>query len=167
MYLKGRKRLTFSRKLLRPAGRTPDPLRVPYRRITTFDAVKTSLQSVTWHSVHGIPGVTGTDVAPCEPERGCPCCRKSRRFSAVIAMSDEVSVTPPLASAGQLDQLCVNIVRTLSMDAVQRANSGHPGTPKVLSRYPPADVTIERIGDLIDIDLLAHFGATVARTLIA
>jgi transketolase len=28
-----------------------------------------------------------------------------------------------------LDQLCVNTIRTLSMDAVQQANSGHPGTP--------------------------------------
>ena len=27
------------------------------------------------------------------------------------------------------DQLCVNTIRTLSMDAVQQANSGHPGTP--------------------------------------
>ncbi len=29
----------------------------------------------------------------------------------------------------QLDQLCINTIRTLSMDAVQKANSGHPGTP--------------------------------------
>ncbi|HAH50047.1 MAG TPA: transketolase, partial [Balneola sp.] len=28
-----------------------------------------------------------------------------------------------------LDQLCVNTIRTLSMDAVQKANSGHPGMP--------------------------------------
>jgi transketolase len=28
-----------------------------------------------------------------------------------------------------LDTLCVNTIRTLSMDAVQQANSGHPGTP--------------------------------------
>jgi transketolase len=28
-----------------------------------------------------------------------------------------------------LDSLCVNTIRTLSMDAIQRANSGHPGTP--------------------------------------
>jgi transketolase len=29
----------------------------------------------------------------------------------------------------ELDQLCVNTIRTLSMDAVQKANSGHPGMP--------------------------------------
>ena len=32
-----------------------------------------------------------------------------------------------------LDELCVNTVRTLSMDAVQAANSGHPGTPMALA----------------------------------
>jgi len=29
----------------------------------------------------------------------------------------------------QLDQLCINTIRFLSVDAVQRANSGHPGMP--------------------------------------
>lgn len=38
------------------------------------------------------------------------------------------NVTP-----AQLDQLCVNTIRTLSMDAVQLANSGHPGTPMALA----------------------------------
>ena len=33
----------------------------------------------------------------------------------------------------QLDQLCVNTIRTLSMDAVQQAKSGHPGTPMALA----------------------------------
>jgi transketolase len=31
------------------------------------------------------------------------------------------------------DQLCVNTIRTLSMDAVQQANSGHPGTPMAMA----------------------------------
>ena len=29
----------------------------------------------------------------------------------------------------ELDQLCINTLRTLAMDAVQKANSGHPGMP--------------------------------------
>jgi transketolase len=29
----------------------------------------------------------------------------------------------------QLDQLCINTIRTLALDAVQKANSGHPGLP--------------------------------------
>jgi transketolase len=32
-----------------------------------------------------------------------------------------------------MDQLCVNTIRTLAMDAVQQANSGHPGTPMALA----------------------------------
>ncbi|ODS31213.1 MAG: transketolase 1 thiamin-binding isozyme [Candidatus Scalindua rubra] len=32
-----------------------------------------------------------------------------------------------------LDQLCIGTIRTLSMDAVQKANSGHPGTPMALA----------------------------------
>ncbi|MBV9860006.1 MAG: transketolase [Alphaproteobacteria bacterium] len=31
--------------------------------------------------------------------------------------------------SGSIDDICVNTIRTLSMDAVQQANSGHPGTP--------------------------------------
>lgn len=31
--------------------------------------------------------------------------------------------------ASKLDQLCVNTIRTLAIDAVQQANSGHPGMP--------------------------------------
>jgi transketolase len=33
----------------------------------------------------------------------------------------------------ELDQLSVNTIRTLSIDAVQQANSGHPGTPMALA----------------------------------
>jgi transketolase len=32
-----------------------------------------------------------------------------------------------------LDKLCIDTIRTLSMDAVQEANSGHPGTPMALA----------------------------------
>jgi len=49
-----------------------------------------------------------------------------------------------------LDELSVNTIRTLSMDAVQQANSGHPGTPMAMApvvyclwqrllRFDPAD----------------------------
>ena len=53
-------------------------------------------------------------------------------------------------SEQNLDQLCINTVRTLSIDAVQQANSGHPGAPMGLApvvyslwqyflNYDPAD----------------------------
>ncbi|MFO0878417.1 MAG: transketolase [Gemmataceae bacterium] len=53
-------------------------------------------------------------------------------------------------TSNPLDQLAINTIRTLSMDAVQAANSGHPGTPMALApvafclwqralRYDPQD----------------------------
>ena len=36
-------------------------------------------------------------------------------------------------SQPNLDQLCINTIRTLSIDAVQKANSGHPGAPMGLA----------------------------------
>ena len=36
-------------------------------------------------------------------------------------------------SPGDLDELCINTIRTLAMDAVQKADSGHPGTPMGLA----------------------------------
>ena len=47
------------------------------------------------------------------------------------------------ATAQDLDQLCVNTIRTLSMDAVQKANSGHPGAPMGLA--PLAYVLYTRV----------------------
>ena len=55
-----------------------------------------------------------------------------------------------LATGQQLDTLCVNTIRTLAIDGVQQANSGHPGAPMALApvayslwqkflRYDPAD----------------------------
>ncbi len=38
-----------------------------------------------------------------------------------------------VARSAALDQLCVNTIRTLTMDAVQQANSGHPGAPMALA----------------------------------
>jgi transketolase len=63
------------------------------------------------------------------------------------AMSPASSAASP---AGSLDQLAINTIRTLAMDAVQKANSGHPGTPMALApvaytlwneflRYDPDD----------------------------
>src|SRR5215217_89854 len=40
---------------------------------------------------------------------------------------------PVVTDQRALDELCVNTIRTLSMDAVQQANSGHPGTPMALA----------------------------------
>ena len=47
---------------------------------------------------------------------------------AVIARPMTPTITPT-----ELDQLCINTIRTLSIDAVQQAKSGHPGTPMALA----------------------------------
>ena len=39
----------------------------------------------------------------------------------------------PSSSDRSIDELCINTIRTLSMDAVQQAESGHPGTPMALA----------------------------------
>jgi transketolase len=46
-------------------------------------------------------------------------------------------------SQASIDELCVNTIRTLAMDAVQKANSGHPGTPMALA--PIAYVLYTRV----------------------
>ncbi len=64
-----------------------------------------------------------------------------------MAVSDQALMT-----GAQLDTLCINTIRTLAIDAVQQANSGHPGAPMGLApvtyclwqeflRYDPADPT--------------------------
>ena len=48
------------------------------------------------------------------------------------AMASPVTSSGPMTDA-QLDQLSINTIRTLSIDAVQQAKSGHPGTPMALA----------------------------------
>jgi transketolase len=40
---------------------------------------------------------------------------------------------PLMQRVADIDTLCVDTIRTLSMDAVQRANSGHPGMPMAMA----------------------------------
>ena len=67
-------------------------------------------------------------------------------------MADAETATPPPADVhedGSPERLQIDTIRTLAMDAVQKANSGHPGTPMALApvghtlwtkflRYDPA-----------------------------
>src|SRR5258706_16261861 len=83
----------------------------------------------------------------------------SSRSGFPLLMSDQASTatapraadSPPPSGSGQsLQDLCINAIRVLAMDAVQKADSGHPGTPMALAplayvlwtqhlRYNPAN----------------------------
>src|SRR5262249_35463668 len=41
--------------------------------------------------------------------------------------------TAAVASQESIDQICINTIRTLAIDGVQQANSGHPGAPMGLA----------------------------------
>ena len=47
-------------------------------------------------------------------------------------MTDQAN-RPVAEITRDLDRLCIDTIRTLSMGAVQAANSGHPGTPMALA----------------------------------
>ena len=48
-------------------------------------------------------------------------------------MTDQPASPPGLHEDGSIERLAIDTIRTLAMDAVQKANSGHPGTPMALA----------------------------------
>lgn len=63
-----------------------------------------------------------------------------------------MAVSEPTLTSKQLETLCINTIRTLAIDAVEQANSGHPGAPMGLApvayslwqyflRFDPQDPT--------------------------
>ena len=66
-------------------------------------------------------------------------------------MASPVNLKQPVSAVEDpMDKTCIDTIRTLAMDAVQKANSGHPGTPMALApvayllwqkhlRYDPSD----------------------------
>src|ERR1700716_4301087 len=55
--------------------------------------------------------------------------------------ADPVTTTPAVSE--ELERRAINVIRGLAMDAVEKANSGHPGTPMALA--PLAHVLYTRI----------------------
>src|SRR5216110_3111038 len=52
----------------------------------------------------------------------------AREASTAIAVAEE-SNEPKIGTKDRLEELCVNTIRFLAVDAVEKAKSGHPGTP--------------------------------------
>jgi transketolase len=76
--------------------------------------------------------------------------RRLKAATARPAARRALAASEPATDAPPMDLVCINTIRTLAMDAVQAANSGHPGTPMALApvayalwqrylRFDPAD----------------------------
>ena len=74
----------------------------------------------------------------------------SESTDTATAPQSTSSPPAPKPTAPSLEELCINAIRVLAMDAVQKADSGHPGTPMGLAplayllwtqhlRYNPSD----------------------------
>src|SRR6516165_10466170 len=77
------------------------------------------------------PGQGSISVSDAAHSKRCPVIKSRERDEAY-------SICAPLFSAGAKERpmtdqpivtLAINTIRTLSIDAIQQANSGHPGTP--------------------------------------
>ena len=61
--------------------------------------------------------------------------RYAPNFDSAEKTANQLGKARDLTTPGDrsIDELCINTIRTLSVDAVQKADSGHPGTPMALA----------------------------------
>ena len=69
-----------------------------------------------------------TSFLDCGPSR-----YSSRGYLVTTNHREGNRIMSTLSIDQSIEQLCINTIRTLSMDAVQAAKSGHPGTPMALA----------------------------------
>jgi hypothetical protein len=99
-----------------------------------LQAVNGTLRSLLLTDPHGI-----RDIASLSPRRGrdrsptrhVPDSSRCGQPYVGSVLKDLDIPTPDHLAA--LDELSVNTIRTLAMDAVQAAGSGHPGTPMAMA----------------------------------
>src|SRR5215468_7673803 len=82
--------------------------------------------------------MTDRDLSKTKPALTAKTSRRpaERPVSVAASMRAGVAQTATRGSSPQqrsIDDMCINTIRTLSIDAVQQANSGHPGTPMALA----------------------------------
>jgi transketolase len=73
--------------------------------------------------------MANTQVTSHEPRIGAPAAMIEANTATRAHRGDTTAERPD----EQIELLCINTIRTLAMDAVQKANSGHPGTPMALA----------------------------------
>src|SRR3974390_863043 len=82
--------------------------------------------------------------------RRAPICLTGKRLLMTARTASTPLPRPAAVPRMSGDDLCINTIRTLAIDAVQKANSGHAGTPMALApvvytlwqeflRYDPPD----------------------------
>ncbi|MGD9508717.1 MAG: transketolase [Geminicoccaceae bacterium] len=54
-------------------------------------------------------------------------------MTAHTSLRPQAAASPARSGGSASDRVCIDTIRTLAMDAVQQANSGHPGTPMALA----------------------------------
>src|ERR1035438_5026096 len=61
--------------------------------------------------------------------------RYAPNFDSAEKTANQLRKARDLTEPGDrsIDELCIKTIRTLSVDAVQKADSGHPGTPMALA----------------------------------
>src|ERR1700681_540041 len=70
---------------------------------------------------------------PTSMKPGKPVERQPAGNSSLRSVSSTASSVATLLNPSSIADRCINTIRTLAMDAVQQANSGHPGTPMALA----------------------------------
>ncbi|MDR6860595.1 hypothetical protein J2W96_006935 [Variovorax guangxiensis] len=109
--------------------------------LTAYVDLRSDLMVLTQWLLFGTSGRRGGSLAPCFSEWHVPA------MSQTILVSNRgrtpglahgmharsrymhVAFIQEVAMSDQLDQQCIDTIRFLSVDAVQKANSGHPGMP--------------------------------------
>src|SRR3954447_5368612 len=120
---------------------------IPSSRACSSVATEVATQRISLSRRAAIAGSRCATVEPVPSPTAMPSSTSSAAASAASFFSESrlasdtrgdtsrriVEVAATAEQQTDIDELCINTIRTLSMDAIQKANSGHPGTPMALA----------------------------------